>query len=887
MRKFFLISLLSSLSFVGCSFPDAPPNEAYVLSAEGKTEKSTTLGNFVTTAIRRVHRLDIVFYPVDLLDESQVAQFKPGMTKADIEAVLELFPLGTSDNFMLGTMKGSDIKRFIEKRSRHRYQKDLAIAGMRYDVGFAHGFTGRKNFVRETRAKLEDDTYYSVAVSDEFYFNGKTFPGYKYGDGMNFSFRQVNKIISARDSIKRYLQSDRYPWPNLKERRAEVTRAPAIQGGSHPVSSIQGSSHVSPLLGQRVTTNGVVTAAAIREWYPGGIDVYIQSQTPDSSPLTSEGLHLYFEDENVDVRIGQKLTVTGVVYEEVLNQGLGRTSLREITKWSVEKDASGALKEYSLPDPLLIGEGTSSPIPKRHISNFNGNLNLKQSLDLSDGIDFWESLEGMRISVKDIRIVGFRGGREDHPSVTGKVKSYLNLYFVADGAGKVIDNETPRGGIYADTAEEDFNPEIMLLATNHLTASFNTNWVFNVGDEFKDTSISGVLGYERNLFGDGEYLLVMPMPEDFQDIKDVMDAEGKQHRILRPNQRNNQGTKPTPLVSNNDQFTITTYNVENLAGHEDKRINKIAESLGKNLLCPDIVNLVEIQDANGLDFEGSSDGTVTLKKLIEAIPRTKETPCEQVNYDFVNVDPLIHGEGGQPGGNIRVSILYNKNKINFSERPVPNSRTEALINQSGSLDYNPSRVYPNDDAFKGSRKSIVAEFEVDGRKLFIIGNHFNSKLGDKSHWSAVQPPVFKSDFRRINMARKINQFVQRIEQGSPGALILVVGDFNAFPEEASMVTLKGEELFNLSEEFLPPEDRYTTNHNGNSQSLDYIFVNQELLQHNEGYMNKHLGSYTTEAGIEVVHTNSNFMGRLSDHDPVLARFFYPAFRKQQLPKDKK
>ena len=106
----------------------------------------------------------------------------------------------------------------------------------------------------------------------------------------------------------------------------------------------------------------------------------------------------------------------------------------------------------------------------------------------------------------------------------------------------------------------------------------------------------------------------------------------------------------------------------------------------------------------------------------------------------------------------------------------------------------------------------------------------------------------------------LNDFVQFLERKNPGCLITVVVDFNAYYNERSMRVLAGQEMVNLIEykNLIPRNMRYTTNHNGNSQSLDYIFVNKEFL------------NYHPQP--EILHINSNFMGRISDHDPFLARF---------------
>ncbi len=845
-----LLALLGPFLILACSMPSAPEKPEYFLNADNKTASSTTAGNLMATAIKDVYELDIVFYPVDLLDETKSALLKADLGPQEIEEVIDLYPSGSNDVFLLGSMEGKDIKKFILKRSQYRYQKDLDVAGIKYDIGFFGGFPTRQAFTNSGGGELEDDKAYRVAVSDVFFFSGMAFPGYKYGDAMNFSLSQEDRKISARETLRTFLTNDKYPWPYLTERRASVSKGQVLNHKVLKTYEIQGAQHVSPYLRHKVTTTGVVTAFGVMDWYPGGVDVYIQDPKGDGRDDTSDGLHVYLTNEEVDLKLGDTITVTGTVYEQVSNNGLGRTSLRDVTAFHLDQRGGSE----ALPKPVVLGS-SGRKIPDKRISTYVGNLNQKPWLNLEDGIDFWESLEGMRVEVKDLRVVGFRGGNEDHESHVGRVKGYLNIYFVTEALDS-FDKESFGGGIYADHDMDDYNPEIMQIATNHLSRGFDTTWILNVGEKIPGT-VKGVLGYERNIFGDGEYSLVVPdaaSEKAFESFKGVGRVTGIENR----NNRGEKGEVPTPLESSPEHFTVATFNLENLAGFEDERIKVFANSIGNNLRCPDIVNLVEIQDANGSDFDGSADGTVTLKKMIAGIPEVKNSPCTSVDYGFANIDPILHGEGGKPGGNIRIAILYNKNKVSFISNPPLNSRTEASINHLGSINYNPARVYPNDPVFKGSRKSIVVEFEVAGKKLFVIGNHFNSKLGDGNHWSAIQPPYFRSEIRRTRMADRINDFVQRIEQGSPGAMILVVGDFNAFPEEGSMKTLKGKELWNLTQEFLPKNDRYTTNHNGNSQSLDYIMVNRKLLDRYDG--------------VEVIHLNSDFMGRLSDHDPVLSRF---------------
>src|SRR5210317_2002453 len=81
------------------------------------------------------------------------------------------------------------------------------------------------------------------------------------------------------------------------------------QAAEHlPIAQIQGAALRSPLEGNEVSTEGIVTTV-----YNNGF--IIQSTKPDSSPATSEAIYIYQEDTTV--LQGNELKVTGVVEEWV------------------------------------------------------------------------------------------------------------------------------------------------------------------------------------------------------------------------------------------------------------------------------------------------------------------------------------------------------------------------------------------------------------------------------------------------------------------------------------------------------------------------------------------------------------------------------------------
>lgn len=860
---------------LGCELGRSPQFKSdFLIQGSDLKTRSSTAGNLVTTALKEVHQLDIVLYPSELLSPVESTLAWPGMSAEDMEVLLGLFPDGTQDSFIIGHMRGRDIKSLVHQRSRIRYQVDLEVAGIEYHVHFVGGMPQHSSVQREWGQPLEDRQMYRVAINEFFYFSSATFPGYRYGNGLGFTFSEVQRGISARQALRQYLEQGR-EFPDLTKARAQVTTSDRGDVGVKTIREIRGAQHRSPLYGQRVTTEGIVTARGHVEWYPGGIDVYIQEPGAQERPDVSQGMHLHVRDENVSLVIGDHIRVTGVVYEQVMNGGLGRTSMREIEKLEVLS------RNNSLPPAVPLGKG-GREIPDGPISTYRGNLNLKPYLDLKDGIDFWESLEGMRVRIHNPRVVSFQGGQQDFESLSPK--GYLTIYVVADG-DEPHERRTPNGGVVIDESRHLFNPQIIRITTNHLSYPLDTSRYLQVGDMIPGT-LEGVLGYEPNLFGDGEYVLILPeaclrdemgrlqnscsapmdkylksKPEELPDLKACPESPDIENCPEPPDIENyldstNPKIRPFPqsrFYPEDDKLTVATFNLENLAGYQLRRIKRFGEALRVNLKCPDIVVLVEVQDYNGVDYFGDASADLTLRRLIQW------TPCPGVDYDYLNIDPLLHNEGGQPGGNIRVATLYNRSKLKFVPRPVEGPLVETTIRRDGTLSANPGRLFVKDEEFDRTRRSLVAEFEFKGERVVVVGNHLNSKLGDSSHWGAEQPVVPASDRSRTIMTTKLNHFVRQLIHLDPKVNVVMIGDFNAFIGDMSMQVLEsGGVLTNLMSHTLPLNQRYTTNHDGSSQVLDHILVSPRLMEKKPEF--------------EVLHMNSDFMGRLSDHDPILSRF---------------
>lgn len=836
-KLIFLILLLTACS--GREY--RATQEGLIISAKHLGESSTTAGNLITTAMRKVHKLDVVLYPTEFIQEKEAEFFSRNMQEDKLANMLRLFPEPNDelpldkDKFRLGYMSGRDLKTFILQRSKEKYNVDLEVAGVGYDIQMKGGMVLSESYTFED-APLNDERIFLVAISNFLMRPGRggVFPPYMYRNSIDRVFTETNQLISARESLKQFFAQDKTP-PQLNRVRARIQKTTPQNHGLKLISEIQGERFLSPFYGDVVETVGIVTASATLENRPGGHVAYIQSEKNDLNPLTSEGIKLHFE-KNPGISIGDKIKVRGLVYEESSNplDGLTTTSIRDITK--LEVISSG----HSLPEAILLDN-----IPREHYSTYVGNLHIKPKLDIKDSIDFLESFEGMRVKIQSPKIVGFRGGKEQYGE---RPKRNLTLYVVPHS-----DNDrllTDAGGVYTKPNKHVYNPDILAIASGELTPDLNLNGVYQVGEVIPG-EIEGIITYTKNIFGEGEYLFQIPQKSA---AFDYYNSSWLNSDITVLENRPKLKTKLT-----DKSLSVAAYNIKNLSSikNDKNRLQETGRMINVNMSCPDVIGLVEIQDNNGEDFDGTSEATKTLDALISYIPKDEVGPCADIDYEAININPLSHREGGVPGANIRVAFIYNKKRLGFNENPPPTPQDEVFILPSGHLNFNPGRIAPNSEAFRNTRKSVVAEFTFRGEPVFVIVNHFNSKISDTSHFSIHQPIMRNTEIKRSKLAKVISDFVHRIERNNPRANIAVVGDFNAYVNEMPMKVLESDNLFNTIRN-LPREEWYTTNHNGNSQSLDYIFINKNLKDKYRAF--------------EIPQINSDYMGRLSDHDPVISIF---------------
>ena len=582
-------------------------------------------------------------------------------------------------------------------------------------------------------------------------------------------------------------------------------------GGDEPgplrIHDIQGAAWVSPQAGNTVTkVPGIVTALRTKS----SKGFWMQDPDADADPTTSEGIFV-FTSSAPQVAVGDSVLVSGKVSDFYpAGDGLSVSetsdlSITEITGPDVKVLSSG----NALPAPVVLGPDT---VPTPYAPDLGGTNIEKSGLHPQrSALDFYESLEGMRVEVDDARVVG-PSNKFGEQYVTTKPNDAASY---RGGAILLGENRTPAGRLEVVTLDGS-NPAV------------------DVGDVFRGATV-GPLDWSH--FGG-------------YDI--AASTLGTVEHNGLPRVRATAGSRT--------QLSVATYNVENLAPSDpDSKYQALADGVVTNLASPDIVSLEEIQDNSGATDDGTVAADQTLTKLTDAIV-TAGGP----HYQWREIDPVDDQDGGQPGGNIRVAFLFDPTRVSFVDRGSSTVNRSTTGTQVGrrfggpSLSLSPGRIDPTNPVWTSSRKPLVGEFAFRGRDVFVIANHFDSKGGDQDADGRFQYPAQSSATQRAGQALVVHDFVNKLLDADRRAAVIVLGDLNDYQFSPALNVLRTgtadasgpANLIDLIST-LPADQQYTYVFNGVSQVLDHILVSPSV------------GGVT----YQVVHVNSEYHDQTSDHDP--------------------
>ncbi|KAI0608681.1 extracellular nuclease [Pyrenophora tritici-repentis] len=587
------------------------------------------------------------------------------------------------------------------------------------------------------------------------------------------------------------------------------------------IPSLNGPAYLSPYLNTTVKNiTGIVTAKSAD-------GIYIRSPISDNDIRTSDSIYVYSRTIGSNLTLGDTIVVGGKVTEYRSNKDY--LYLTQLSSPVLERKISSGTP---IP-PRVIGLNTPFPPTEKYSSLDNGgifavpnNASLISTVNptlrpQTYGLDFWESLTGELVTIR-------------RPTVLTKPNQYGDTWVV--GGDWKATGRNNRGGL--TMTAQDANPEAIVIGTP-LDGSKNPT-DSRMGDEIED--VTGVVTY-----GFGFYRIL--------PTTGVRVVKKKEPEV----------PKKTGLVSSGgcEGLTVGAYNVENLAPNSTHHAG-LARHVVEFMRSPDVIFVQEVQNDNGPTNDGVVSANLTLKTLTTAI-----TLAGGPNYTFTDIAPTDSQDGGQPGGNIRVAYLYNPNHVRLY-KPNPGGALDANEVLAGpALKYNPGRIEPANEAWTASRKPLVAQWEVIGKKqknkpdvFFTVNVHFGSKGGSSSVHGDARPPVNGGVDDRLEQSRLTANFIKDILSKESTARIITAGDFNEFAfvepleEYATISGLKDLDAV----VGIDKVERYTYMFDMNAQQLDHMYVSPSLAK-------------KSKAAYEHIHVNTwpEFAAQVSDHDPSVAK----------------
>ncbi|WP_242608925.1 endonuclease/exonuclease/phosphatase family protein [Actinomadura formosensis] len=599
---------------------------------------------------------------------------------------------------------------------------------------------------------------------------------------------------------------------------AAALAAPLLAAPAHAaarpvrIHDIQGAAHISPLYGARVVrVPGVVTALTVNGFW-------MQDPRPDRNAATSEGVFV-FTRTRPGAAVGDSVLVDGKVGEfrpgGPSSGGLTRT---EIGATAVAVAAHGT----PLPPPAALGP-RGRRAPGNVIDSGHGNVERGGAFDpRRDGLDFYESLEGMRIEIDDAVAVG--------PAHDGELP-----VLPAGGAGAGA--RTARGGLLL--RDRDANPERVVLGDALAPLPG-----MNVGDRLPGAN-HGVLDYSY-----GDYKLLLTATPRHA-------AGGLRRETTRPQRPG--------------EMAVATVGLDGLnPDAPPARFTALADDIVHGLRSPDLVAVSGLGDNSGPDDDGTVAADQTVAQLITAI-----SAAGGPAYDWRSVDPRDNADGGARGANDRAGFLFRTDRgLAFVDRPAPpepvpdepSARPDPAVTpvravrrgDTAGLTLSPGRIMPGDAAWTGTHKPLAGELSWRGRRFIVVASRWYPRTGDDQPlFGRNQPPARPTGWRRDAQARVVAGFVNSVRKVDANARVIVAGDLNDRGTSVPVQTLaKGAGLGDLPAE-LPAGDRYTAVSDGNAEDLDHILLSPSL------HRRKH--------EVDIVHRNAEFADRAGDRDPTVVR----------------
>lgn len=591
------------------------------------------------------------------------------------------------------------------------------------------------------------------------------------------------------------------------------------------ICDIQGPSITSPLVGQTVTAQGIVTGLR-------GNGFYIQSTgDEDSNPATSEGIFVFTGSGNVPATavVGNKLEVTGVVVEFVSNFFPSYTA----------PPGSATLTELVAPLSYnLVSTGNTLPAPQVIDATVLSSTAMTPATRWMQ----LERFEGMRVTFSNFRVT------QNTNSTT--VFGTLSQEPIPYREPGVIATKFPTG-TPAIVPVYDGNPEVVRVEGSGLNGG-NASFSLPFGSTI--ASVTGIIDYSTS---DGIYL-------------------------LRTNAAGVSGLNPASLVATPlpepapSDFTVATTNVANFTSTNSTKMSKVSLAIRNVLRMPDVIGLQEVDTLSSLqalaakiDADATAAGQTPPGYAAALLPGNASGVVGANN--FQNVGFLYKPARFTNVGPASQFGTEDNTYVNPLDTTPPN--TELTFDR-------PPLVISGVAKMPSSDSGVPVTVVVNHLKSLIDLDNATTDPGDgglrnqtKRHYGARDTALLLQSLNTgmMNLVSVGDHNAYEFNDGYVDVVNCILGNptagnamiYQPPSGDACLVADSAKQMVNLTS--IDPAVRYSYNFLGSRQSLDHILVNQTAFSRVSCFGKPLLNSDFPGSG--APGNDATRPERYSDHDP--------------------
>lgn len=587
---------------------------------------------------------------------------------------------------------------------------------------------------------------------------------------------------------------------------ASVLIAPPAYAATIAIADVQGNAASTPLQGQTVTVEGVVTSDLRSTRASDYRGFYIQTPGPDTTPGRSDGIFVFF-GTRVDSGwgIGDLVRVTGTAGEfNTLTQinAAGSNGLVELVQ-----DGFGVPAPTALAATVL---GTAREPFEAMLVRPSGTYRVVSSHNLQSFGELWTSA-GATMPVEAFETAAPNSTGPTGAAAVTTANNNARL-IIDDGYNIRVDNANHPG-------DQPY---------------FTKDVVVRNGDAVSFPAGGSILSYDFS-----NWRLQPPMP-----INDASSAD------VKPTFTNSPIGNPRPALTApavGGDITVAAFNVLN---YFTTLTSENSEARGAATAEEFAIQKSKIVTAiNGLDAD-----IVALQEIENSV-KLGEAPDEAL-ADLVA--GLNAAAGAGTWNYVRTpAALLNAATTDFITNAI--IYKPAVVKTSGE-----ALTVVDESVWGNAREPIAQTFKYGKQFVTVIANHFKSKSGTDPN---KQPGQDAFNLDRIAQAESVLDFANSISDGRKNAIYLV-GDFNSYAKEDPIKVFTDAGWNDLL--FTKARGQYTYTFDGELGSLDHVIASPAAADrvakaavwsiNSPEWSGREYWGPAAEAGTPF---------RSSDHDPIV------------------